>query len=431
MGKAKIIAGIDVGSSKITTIIASYFPEKELVNITGVATVQSKGLKRAQIIDIDDAIEAMTESVEAAERMAGFALSSAYVSIGGTHIESVNSKGVVAVAEPEVEIKEEDVRRVLESARAISLPSSREILHVIPRNFIVDSQGGIKDPLGMTGVRLEAEAHIITGASTAIRNLKKCVDEIGIDVDSLVFTGVAASEAVLTETEKELGVCLVDIGGGTTDISVFQDGALCFSSVLPVGANHVTNDLAIGLRVSLESAEKIKRFLGKKEKRPVLPGKEKTTNRREDEVSLASLKLPEELKTISRKTVVEGIIRPRLNEIFAMVGQKLKKSGLGGATPAGVVISGGGAETVGVIDACKRTLAMPTRIGVPKGISGLIDEIETPAYAGCVGLILYGVKQGFSQNPRFSLRNMGKFVEKIPVKGAVGKVIDFIKSFLP
>ena len=430
MAKMKIIAGIDIGSSKITTIIASYSLERGSIDVIGVATVKSHGLRKGQIIDIEEATESITESVDKAERMAGFALSSAFISIGGIHIQSLNSKGVVAVAEPEIEIKEDDIKRVLESARAVSLPSSEEILHVIPRDFIVDSQEGIKDPLGMTGIRLEVEAHIITGATTAIRNLRKCVGEIGLDVDGLVFTGVAASEAVLTETEKELGVCLIDIGGGTTDVCVFQEGSLSFSSVLPVGANHVTNDLAIGLRISLGSAEKIKKFLGKKEKKPILPDGAKV-EKKKDEVDLTPLRLSEDLRSISKKTVIEGIIRPRLNEIFALVGKKLKESGFAGATPAGMIITGGGAETVGVIDSCKRILSMPTRIGLPQGISGLIDEVESPAYAASVGLTLYGVKHSASLSGRISLRSMGKLVGRIPVKGAASRVIEFIKSFLP
>lgn len=430
MVKAKIVAGVDIGSSKISTIIASHSVSKEAVNISGVSTVKSRGLRKSQIIDIEKAVEGITESVEGAERMAGMAISSAFISIGGTHIGSVNSKGVVAVAEPEAEITQEDIKRVLESARAISLPSSKTILHVIPRNFTVDSQSGIKDPLGMTGVRLEAEAHIVTGATTSMRNLSKCVNQIGIEVEGLVFAGVASSEAVLSETEKELGVCLVDIGGGTTDICVYQEGSLAFSSVLPVGANNVTNDLAIGLRMSLESAEKIKKFLGKEEKKPTLPGDE-NNQKVKDEVDLKSLNLSEDLKKVSKKTVVEGIIRPRLNEIFSMVGLELKKSGFGGATPAGVVLTGGGAETVKVIDSCKRVLSLPTRIGIPKGISGLIDEIESSAFTASVGLIFYGVKHGKTQTSRLSFRGVEKLVGKIPVKGVVIKGIDFIKSFLP
>lgn len=429
MSQQKIIAGIDVGSSKVTTIIASV-GKKEEVDISGVSVVPSHGVRKGQIIDIDQAVKAITESVEAAERMAGFALSSAFIALSGLHIESINSKGVVAVAEPEVEITRDDVKRVLESAQAISLPSSREIIHVIPRNFIVDSQGGIKDPLGMTGVRLEAEAHLISGSSGAIRNLTKCINEIGIDIEGLVFSGVAASEAALSETEKELGVCLVDIGGGTIDVCIFQEGALSFSSVLPVGANNVTNDLAIGLRVSLESAEKIKRFLTEEKLQPTLPGKEKI-RRENDEISLVSLGLSEGMKNISRKTVIDGIIRPRLNEIFTLVAAELKKSGFGGATPAGVVLTGGGAETPGALTACKRILSLPTRVGLPTGISGLIDEIEAPAYVASVGLILYGRCHGESQATKLSLRSVGKFVARLPVKGVASKVIDFVKSFLP
>lgn len=429
MVKGKIVAGIDIGTSKITTIIASQSKETEKINVIGVATHPSKGLRRSQIVDIEEAVEAIAESVEAAERMAGYSISRAFISIGGAHIESSNSKGVVAIAEPEGEIKTEDVNRVVEAARAISLPASREILHVIPRDFTVDSQGGIKDPLGMTGVRLEVETHIITGSSTAMRNLIKCVGELGIDVEALVFSGLAASEAVLTDTEKELGVCLVDIGGGTTSIAVFVEGSLAYSSVLPVGAKNVTNDLAIGLRVSLSSAEKIKIALSKEEDQKE---KRKEEDKKEDELDLKKLKIEEELSKVSKKTLTEGIIRPRLNEIFQMVGARLKDSGYGGSTPAGIVLSGGGAQTAGVIQACKRTLSLPVRIGRPKGLSGLTEEIETPDFATSYGLILYGVKNTErSAATSFSFTRIGEIIGKVPVGGAVNKVIDFIKSFLP
>lgn len=429
MVKGKIVAGIDIGTSKITTIIASQSKETEKINVIGVATHPSKGLRRSQIVDIEEAVEAIAESVEAAERMAGYSISRAFISIGGAHIESSNSKGVVAIAEPEGEIKTEDVNRVVEAARAISLPASREILHVIPRDFTVDSQGGIKDPLGMTGVRLEVETHIITGSSTAMRNLIKCVGELGIDVEALVFSGLAASEAVLTDTEKELGVCLVDIGGGTTSIAVFVEGSLAYSSVLPVGAKNVTNDLAIGLRVSLSSAEKIKIALSKEESQKK---KDKKEDKKEDELDLKKLKIEEELSKVSKKTLTEGIIRPRLNEIFQMVGTRLKESGYGGSTPAGIVLSGGGAQTAGIIQACKRTLSLPVRIGRPKGLSGLIEEIETSDSATSYGLILYGVKNTErTAAANFSFTRIGEIIGKVPVEGAVNKVIDFIKSFLP
>jgi len=302
MTKNQIISAIDIGTTKITTLIATLGVETDKVSVIGVATEPAKGLRKSQIVDIDETIESITQSVESAERMAGYTISSSLVSISGAHIESLNSKGVVAVAEPEGEISGNDVLRVIEAARAVSLPSSREILHVIPRDFKVDSQEGVKDPVGMSGVRLEAEAHIITSASTAMRNINKCVSEIGVEVDSLVFSGLASAEAVLTPTEKELGVVLVDLGGGSTSVAVFVEGALSFSSVLPVGAKNITNDLAIGLRVSLETAEKIKLALSKIDKN------EAEDN---DELDFKKLNLNEDVGKLSKKTLIEGIIRPR------------------------------------------------------------------------------------------------------------------------
>jgi len=423
--KGRIVAGIDVGTSKVTTIIASHSFEENQVNVIGVSSFPTRGLRRSQIVDIEESVNSIAESVEAAERMAGYSISRAFVSIGGAHIESSNSKGVVAVSEPEGEIIEEDIERVIEAARAISLPSSREILHVIPREFTVDSQKGIRDPLGMTGVRLEVETHIITASSTAVRNLVKCVRELGIEAQALVFSGLASSEAVLTETEKELGVCLVDIGGGTTSIAVFIEGALTYSSVIPVGAKNVTNDLAIGLRVSLDSAEKIKLALSD----------EKFLNSEAEdgeELNLKKINIKEELNKISKKTVVEGIIRPRLNEIFQLVGEQLKESGYGGRTPAGIVICGGGAETIGVVQSCKRTLSLPVRVGSPQGLSGLIEEISNPDFTTSYGLIIYGVKNSQkSAASSFSFIKIGELIKGVPVGGAANKVIQFIKSFLP
>lgn len=427
MAKGKVIAGIDIGTSKICTIIAST-TEEEKISVIGVASTPSKGLRKSQIVDIEDSIEAITESVEAAERMAGYSINSAFVSIGGIHIGSQNSKGVVAVAEPEMEIDGEDVRRVIEAARAISLPSSREILHVIPRDFIVDSQEGIKDPVGMTGVRLEAEAHIITGSNTAMRNLTKCVGEIGVSTQGLVFTGLSSSEAVLSETERELGVVLIDLGGGSTSIAVFVEGALAHSAVIPIGARNITNDLAIGMRVSLDSAEKIKTSLSHLKGSSVSISKDK--DKKDDEIDLRKLGIKEEISSASKKTLIDGIIRPRLNEIFTMVGMELKKSGFGSQTPAGVVLTGGGAHTVEIVNACKRTLSMPTRVGIPKGLTGLIEEIQDPIYASATGLVLYGHKNYTAFGSKAG-SGISKVVSKIPVKGAVNKAIDFVKSFLP
>lgn len=429
MSKGKIIAGIDVGTCKITTVIASLDEETGKLQVIGVANEESRGLRKSQVVDIEETVEAVTRSVEAAERMAGYSISSAFVSTGGSHIQSQNSKGVVAIANPNEEILPEDVARVVEAARAVSLPSSREILHVIPRDFIVDSQEGIKDPLGMTGVRLEVETHIVTGTATAMRNLVKCITEIGIDVSGLVFSGLAAAEAVLTDTEKELGVCLVDIGGGTTSLAVFVEGSLAYSAVIPVGAKNITNDVAIGLRVSLETAEKIKIGLSNHSKEELL-GKEGKGDSG-DEISLKKLGIDEEVKRVSYKTLTEGIMRPRLNEIFSLVGEELQKSGYAAATPAGVVVSGGGARTVGIVDSCKRTLSLPVRVGKPQVLTGLIDEIRESDYAVSQGLIVYASQTGVKGKGSFSIPSLGKYVPRLPIKGLANKALDFVKSFLP
>src|SRR3972149_473789 len=247
----------------MSTLIAT--SSEDTLTVIGVSTTASKGIRKGQVVDIDETVSSIAESLEAAERMAGVSVSSCFVSVGGAHISSVNSRGVVAVAGGENEISEDDVRRVIEAAQAISVPSSREIIHVIPRDYIVDSQEGIKDPVGMTGVRLEVETHIITGAATSLRNLVKCIQQVGVDVEGLVFSGIASAESTLTDTERELGVALVDIGGGTTDVALFVEGSIAHSAVIPIGGKNITNDLAIGLRSSLEAAEKIKLALSGKE----------------------------------------------------------------------------------------------------------------------------------------------------------------------
>ena len=432
MAKDKIICGIDVGSSKIATLIASV-DENGKINLIGVSSTLSKGVRKNQVVDIDEAVSAITDSVEASERMAGYSISSAFVSLSGPQIESINQHAVVAVSEPEGEIKESDIQRVNEAARAIPLPSSREILHVIPRTFIVDGQEGIKDPIGMTGVRLETETHIITGSTTSMRNLVKCVSEVGIDVLELVFSGIAASIAILTDTEKELGVVLVDIGGETTDVVIFIDGSISFSSVISIGARHITSDMAVGLRISLESAEKIKLFLGKAQKTPALAEQKEEeivkggAKKKEDEVlDIKSLSIIEDIQKISKRSVVDGIIKPRLQEIFKYVGKEIKKSGFGAQIPSGLVICGGGAQTTGVIDQAKYVLGFPARLGAIEGLSGLVEEIDSPSFASAAGLILYGATQGSSQSLRIPV-----FSGSLKISGLIQKGIALVKSFLP
>lgn len=420
MAKSKIISAVDIGSAKITTLISQVREEEPgRLHIVGAATSPSRGVRKGQIVNIEEAVSAIEEAVESAERMAGYNIPSAWVSVGGAHIGSQNSHGVVAVSQPQGEINSDDVRRVLEAARAVSLPSSSEILHVLPRQFTVDNQEGVKDPIGMTGVRLEVDTHIVTGSSPVIRNLTKCVGEVGCDISGLVFSGLASSQAVLSDTEKELGVILVDIGGGTMSIAIYVEGALSYSSVLQVGAINVTKDLAAGLRVSLESAEKIKLFLS-------------ALKTKEDDIDVSSLHLPEETKTISMKTLVEGIIRPRLNEMFQMISSEIKKSTLAGLTPSGVVLCGGGSMTIGVVESAKRILAMPVRVGIPQSISGLIDDIQNPAFATSIGLLKCAQKQfeepGLAHSPRSSTFPS---LDKIPVKGLATKLGQWVKSLLP
>ncbi|KKS13712.1 cell division protein FtsA [Candidatus Daviesbacteria bacterium RIFOXYD1_FULL_41_10] len=435
MAKDKVVCAVDIGSSKIATLIAS-IGEDEKVNLIGVSATFSRGVKKDQIVDIDEAVGSITESIEAAERMAGYSVSSAYVSIGGPQIESTNSHAVVAVSKPEGEIEENDVLRVNDAARAVPLPALKEILHVIPRSFSVDGQEGIKDPIGMAGVRLETDTHIITAPAPAMKNLVKCMGIVGINIDELVFSGVASSFAALTDTEKELGVILVDIGGETTDLVIFVDGSTAYSSVIPVGARHITSDLAVGLRVSLESAEKIKIYLGKNIKTPALPHTsaeednksvlKKMLAGKEEILDVRSVGISEEIQKISRKAVVDSIIRPRVREIFELIGKEIKKSGFGAQTPSGLVLCGGGAMTVGILEQAKYVLGYPARLGKIEGISGLVDEIDSPSFTTAAGLILYGAH--LSSPTQFTLPVLAK---NLPIKDVLSKGINLIKSFLP
>ena len=430
MTDGKMVVGVDIGTSKIVTIIARV--DDESVNVLGVCEVSSRGVKKGQIVDIKEAVESINNSLDSAERMAGYSVSRVVASIGGSHIESQNSRGVVAVSSPQGEITESDLNRVIDAAKAVSLPSSRQIVHVLPRNYVVDGQEGIKDPIGMTGIRLEVDTHIISAASTSLSNLDKAFSQVGIDIDGVVFNGYSSSLAVLSETEKELGVVLIDIGAGTTDISIYSEGSVAYSSVLPIGARHITNDLAIGLRISLESAEKIKIYLSNTSKKPKIERLGETFERdlkNADEVDLSSLGLPEDLRKVSHKTLTDGIIRPRLNEIFAMIGIEVKRSGFAGQTPAGIVITGGGALTVGITDSAKRTLAMPVRVGIPTNIKGLIDEIETPAFATVVGLAVFGASLDVRKSLPFgiNLPNLGN----LGFNRVLSRLINLIKSFMP
>lgn len=431
MKKSSIYCGLDVGSSKVTCLIATRGETDTSLRVVGVASVASKGVRKSQIVDIEETIDAATSAVEMAERMAGFSIKSASVSISGIHIESQNSKGLVAVQNPDGEIGRSDVARVVEAAKAVPLENSREILHVIPRYYLVDNQEGIRDPVGMSGVRLEAEAHLVTGSSVNTKNLTKVMSEIGLDSEAVTFSGYASAVATVTDTERELGVVSIDIGGGTTSVCVYVDGALTHSAVIPVGAKNITNDIAIGLRVSLDTAEAIKRNLepdGVASK--VLDPKNPQSKKQADEIDLHKLGLKDAPRKISRKAVVEGIIRPRMNELFELIKGELIKASVGGKTPAGIVLTGGGSLTYQITDSAKRILGMQARIATPAGLSGLVDEVTTPEYSTVTGLILLASKGSETQNPpsfsmpKFNLKLKNPF-------GGGGSFLDFIKSFLP
>lgn len=390
----RIISALDVGSSKVCAVIASC-EDDSAPQVIGVASQPSAGIKKGVVVNIDDAINTIASTLEAAERMAGITVPSVYLSVSGKHITSINNKGVVAVSTEE--IVSDDVFRAIESARTISIPPGREILHVIPREFIVDSQGGVKDPVSMTGTRLEVDAHIVSATSTVLHNLLKCVQQLGLKVDDVVFSGWASSTAVLTDTEKELGVMLLDIGGGVTSINTFVEDAITYSGCVPFGGLNVTSDLAIGLRVNLDDAERIKTNAA-----DLLKGKSKSSksidvNSKDGKKSkknkskvmdVSSLGI-EGTKEVDRG-LFEEIIEARLSEIFDLVIAQISQAGSEVAMPAGVVLTGGCALLPNITKITKKVLKVPARIGYPKGLEGLVDEISSPAYSTIQGLVLYG-----------------------------------------
>lgn len=418
-----LICGIDIGSSKIATIMATQ-PQDQELRVMGFNTTRSRGVRRGLIVDIDQVTAAVEESIEKAERMVGQKINSAFVSVGGPHISSLNSHGVVAISNPSGDISEEDVERAIEAARAISLSTTRQIIDVSAREFIVDGQEGIKNPIGMSGVRLEVDTHIITASLTNLKNVDRCLADLGIENDGFIFSGLASAEAVLTDTEKELGVVLVDMGGGKTDICVFVEGALSYSSSIPVGAKHITNDIAVGLRVSLESAEKIKLFLSKILRGDTVQNKIKIENLKFDELNLS-----ENIEDISMKTLVDGIIGARLEELYRLLGEEIEKSTYFQSVPSGLVITGGGALTSGILDVGKKVIGLPIRIGIPHKVTGLVDEILDPQYATTVGLILRGRKNIIGQET--GLQRFNKIFKDLSLGGSLKRVKELIKQFIP
>lgn len=447
----RIITAIDIGSTKIASVVAT-ISDSDLPTVIGVATFPSKGMKKGVVVNIDEAITAIAGSLEAAERMAGSTSTSVYISINGKHITSTNNKGVVAVSADE--IKGDDIMRAIESARTISIPPSREIIHVIPKEFIVDAQGDIKDPIGMTGTRLEVNTHIISATSSALHNLMKCVVEIGLKIDDVVFSGWAASTSVLTPTEKELGVMLLDIGGGTTTINTFEEDSITHSSSVPLGGANITSDLAIGLRVSLEDAEKIKinaeelmkmsmqrassssEMTKRREKilskygdknstiAQIEEEEDKISKKTKDVIDVSSLDI-NGVKTISKK-MFEEIVEARLSEIFDMVIRQVEESGNNAKLPAGVVITGGTALIPNITNIAKKVFGVPARVGSPKGLSGLVDEISYPSYSVVQGLIEYA-----AANETYRVARKSPTAKASSDGGFFGKIKGFFKNLVP
>ncbi len=415
MQHSKIISGIDIGTSKVTTIIGQYSDSEEKFNIIAVSSIPSLGFRKGQIINIEQASNTIVQSIESAERMAGFQINSASICLSAPHIESINSHGVVAISNPNGEINQEDINRVIEAAKAVTIAQGKEIIHIIPIRYSVDGQEGVVDPIGMNGIRLEVEAHIIIASTPALKNIQKCLEEIGIKIDQLVYSGLSAAKSTLTETEKELGVALIDIGGSVTSLTIFNEGAPVFSSVIPIGAGNVTNDLAIGLRFSLEDAEKIKLRLSKVSE----------SKKFEDEIDLSSFGIEsDDKRKLSLQTATNGIVKPRLEEIFQLLHNKIEESGFLTSIPAGIVLTGGGAQTIGIKETCEKIIPLPLRIANPPKVGGIIDDIINPAYSSSIGLLM--LANDNKNIPKTSIKK-----SKISFKGAFGKVKKIIESLMP
>jgi cell division protein FtsA len=379
MKKDKHYIGLDIGTSKVCAIICEATAEEGKLEIIGIGSFESKGLKKGSIINLDATVHSIKKAVEEAELMAGISAEAAYVGIAGGHIRGFNSRGVITVSHKNREITEDDVQRVIDAAKSVQIPEDREILHLIPQEFIVDDQCGIADPVGMRGSRLEVRVHIVTGAITSIQNVITCVNRAGIEVMDTVLVQLAASEALLSEDEKELGAGLVDIGGGTTDLAVFHNGSICHTAVLPFGGDHFTNDIAVGLRAPIPEAGKIKVRYGCAMKS--LIDEDDTI-----EVPTVGGRKP---KLLSRQVLCE-IIQPRAEEIFSLVSREIEKAGYEEIMNAGLVLTGGSSLLEGIADVAEQVFDLPIRIGLPGGMGGLIDVVNSPKYAVAVGLVQFG-----------------------------------------
>lgn len=380
MAKEDFVVGLDIGTTKICALVGRRDLEGK-IEILGLGLSPSKGLRKGMVVDIEHTVQSITRAVEEAEAQAGVEITGIYAGIAGGHIEGLNRSGAVAVAHPDKEITRKDVERAINAAQVVAIPPDREVIHVLPQDFTIDNQDGIKEPVGMSGVRLEARIHIVTGAVAAAQNIVKSVNRAGFRVEDIILQPLASAEAVLTPEEKELGVILVDIGGGTSDITLFLEGNVWHTAVLSMGGDQVTNDIAIGLSAPISGAEKIKKSYGS---------------------SLTSLVGEEEMIRIPgiggrkdhplKRRVLSEIIQPRMEEIFSLVNEEIRKTGYEDLVNAGVVITGGASLTEGMVELAEQVLDVPVRLGLPQGVSGLTSNVNSPIYATGVGLVMQGLR---------------------------------------
>lgn len=410
MAKERVLASLDIGSSKIRTVvaIADSSSDHTVPNVIGVGISPSLGIRKGQVIDVEELIHNIISSLEDAERMAGVPVNHVFVSLSGSHIESFDSRGVIAISGSEITM--DDIGRVLEAAQAVSIPPNRRILHIEPKAYAVDEQRGIKNPLGMTGIRLEVEAHIITGHIQHVKNIEKCISQAGVDIDALVPATIACGESTLTKRQKELGVVVIDVGAGCTSIAVYEEGTILHSVGLPIAGESVTNDIAIGLRTSVDTAERIKVEFGS-----VLP--QEVPER--EMIDLSSVSRVD-TQTVSKRYMAE-IMQARYFEIFSLAKAELQRVGRSGMLPAGAVLTGGAVKAPGVLDLARDVLGLPVQMGFPVDVGGVVEKVDDPAYASALGTLVWGLREGSVRSP----------MSNFQFKRVLTQAGSWIKSLLP
>jgi cell division protein FtsA len=376
--KDRYLVGLDVGTSKVCAIVGEALDDGS-IEVVGIGVAESRGIRRGVIVNLEAAVESIKKAIEEAELMAGVEIDAVHLSMAGPHIKGFNSRGVIAVAGKSREITRDDVRRAIEAAKAVSLPAGREILHVLPQDFVVDEQDGIGAPVGMTGARLEVNVHIVTSSSTATQNIVSCVNRAGVGVIDTVIEQIAAADAVLTPDEKELGVALVDIGGGTTDIAIYERGSLWHTAVIGVGGDHFTSDIAVGLRMPIPDAEKLKRKCGCALSAMV-----------DEDETMDVASVGGRRSRVMARRILSEILQPRAEEIFHLVWDEIRRAGYEKSLNSGIVLTGGGAILEGMPEIAEQIFDLPIRRGAPTGIGGLADHVSSPAFATPVGLVVYG-----------------------------------------